>query len=229
MTPLIYLIILFNLLQVSQQNDQSPFNKYIPKNWSLLDHVKGDLNKDSIEDLVLIIQSNRPSEKDEYDYEDENFKMYDRAMIILFGEAYKKNFRQISRSNSIIPHAESPQMSDPFESVTIVRGSILLKFNYWVSAGTWYTSTESYMLRYQNGDFTLIGLEYTSLHRSSMEYHSLSVNFLTKKFLCTYRINGVAPELKKWNNFTLLKLDTLTDFERTNTWKYTSSIPYCVH
>jgi len=145
---ILYLSSVFILPMLAEIDDPSTFKKFIPNNWSYLAHAKGDLNKDKIDDLVLIIQSNTPSETIEDDYHDEDFKIYDRSMIILFGENDRRNYRQVIRNNKLIKHAESRVVSDPFSDLSIERGNIILKFNYWTSAGSWWTSKDTFVFRY---------------------------------------------------------------------------------
>lgn len=219
---ILYLSSVFILPMLAEIDDPSTFKKFIPNNWSYLAHAKGDLNKDKIDDLVLIIQSNTPSETIEDDYYDEDFKIYDRSMIILFGENDRRNYRQVIRNNKLIKHAESRVVSDPFSDLSIERGNIILKFNYWTSAGSWWTSKDTFVFRYQNFDFALIGYEGDLFHRATHERNFISVNFLTKKYSCTTRQDGDSPEKTTWHSFKLLKLQTLSDYEN---W---SNIPDCI-
>lgn len=36
------------------------YQQYIPKHWKILETVKGDLNRDGLEDIVLVIEENNP-------------------------------------------------------------------------------------------------------------------------------------------------------------------------
>ena len=65
--------------------------------------------------------------------------------------------------------------------MNILNNTLRIKFNYWSSAGTWYTSTREYVFRYQNNQFELIGFEENSYHRASGEMITYSYNLSTGK------------------------------------------------
>lgn len=210
-------------LRENKIQDPESFKKYIPENWSLLQHATGDLNKDGIDDLVLIIQSDQALKLDESDdryFED--FPIYQRSMIIMFGNEDRLTLRPLVKNDAFIIHSEDPNMEDPFQGVSIERNNLVLKFGVFMSAGSWTVSSTSYVFRYQNGDFALIGADASEFHRGSGESVEFSINFLTKKYSRTVK-NEFDESLKPkitWHTFTLSRLKTLTDLVRPWNWPF---------
>ena len=80
-----------------------------------------------------------------------------------------------------MPALESEQeMLDCVISITD-RGTLRIAIGRMYSAGSSYHSTDSYIFRYQNDDFFLIGKESDSFSRMSGEQETVSYNYLTGK------------------------------------------------
>ena len=132
---------------------------FLPKNWQILYEVEGDLNNENLNERIILVLF---QEKDgSYTLKSKNDKGF------------------IESENSEI----NPELSDPLEDggMNIVNNTLRIKFNYWSSAGTWYTSTREYVFRYQNNQFELIGFEENSYHRASGEMITYSYNLSTGK------------------------------------------------
>ena len=57
---LLFIICSFNLLAINFPVKANKVEEFIPKGWKSITIKKGDLNKDKIEDVVLIIEKNDP-------------------------------------------------------------------------------------------------------------------------------------------------------------------------
>ena len=144
---------------------------FIPKGYKLFDKVYGDLNKDGLEDCVLIIKVTRKDGfvKNSFD------KVVDRnrrGIIILFTEkdGYKlasKNYNCFSSENEDGGNYFSPELG------VIIKDSKLYLHYYHGRYGYW-----EYCFRYQNSDFMLIGYE-ASHDRGPVVLFKTSINFLT--------------------------------------------------
>jgi len=113
-------------------------------------------------------------------------------------------------------------MADPFSDVAIQKGNLKLYFLSWASAGSWYMSSNTYVFRYQDNNFALIGAETQDTHRASGESSELSINFLTKKYSTTTG-NAFDKKVKpktEWKTFELKELKTLTTFIKPWTWDF---------
>ena len=151
--------------------DRQRITDFIPKGYKLFEKISGDLNKDGLEDCVLIIKATR---KDgfERDYEGKLIDRNRRGIIILFTEknGYKlasKNYNCFSSENEDGGNYFSPELW-----VEERKGNLYLRYCHG-RYGYW-----EYCFRYQNSDFMLIGYE-VSHDRGPVVLFKTSINFLT--------------------------------------------------
>ncbi|MDR2283993.1 MAG: hypothetical protein LBE37_12325 [Sphingobacterium sp.] len=161
---------------------------FIPQGWKTILHERGDLNKDGIDDHVIVIE----------DTKSENFKTNDglgadtlnlnpRMIMVFFKE--KDNGYTLVAQNTIgfIPSEndeESTCLSDPLMTeggIGIQKGILTIGFQYWLSCGSWYVNNADYKFRYQNQEMALIGFDHSEFHRASGEQSSTSINLSTKQ------------------------------------------------
>lgn len=139
----------------------------IPDNYSIVESVIGDLNKDDIDELVVVY--NIGTEND--------IEGVSRELIIYKAEnekwtVWKKSRQAILASNS------GGVWGDPFEEITI-RNGILHITHYGGSRWRW-GYIDKY--RFQNGEFYLIG--FASLYGAPCEYfETVDFNLATGKIL----------------------------------------------
>ena len=151
--------------------DKQRITDFIPKGYKLFEKISGDLNKDGLEDCVLIIKATRKDGfvKNSFD------KVVDRnrrGIIILFTEknGYKlasKNYNCFSSENEDGGNYFSPELW-----VEERKGNLYLRYCHG-RYGYW-----EYCFRYQNSDFMLIGYE-ASHDRGPVVLFKTSINFLT--------------------------------------------------
>ncbi len=193
--------------------------QFVPRNWRIIARAAGDLNGDNLSDTVLVIkgQFRRFLYKDEYmtDFFDTN----PRILLIIFKEK-DGAFRLGESSNSFIIPRDNPSMSEPLQSVRIRKGVLILEFEEWYSAGTWYTALRTYTFKYLRDQFRLIGADKTSSMRNSGEVETRSYNFLTKRIRTT--IGSYDEKIKpisSWRNFRVGSLKTFRTFPKAFEWE----------
>lgn len=195
--------------QVAQKNDPS---EYIPEGYVLFEKVTGDLNKDGMEDCVLIIKGTDKSKivTDKYRGELDRNR---RGIIILFKkkghyELAVKNYDCFSSENEDGGVYFAPELF-----VEIRKGLLYINYGHG-RYGHW-----QYVFRFQNSDFELIG--YDSANGGVVIESETSINFLTKKKQEKVNTNENAQggdEVYKetWTNIKvdkLMKLSNIKDFD----------------
>lgn len=153
-------------------------NALIPAGWHMLEPslgekaiAKGDLNKDGIPDLAMVIEKN--ALKDEAS---------PRSLLIAFGSKNNSYTLSIIADNVILKADEGGIWGDPFDSLTINRGSVLVS-DYGGSNWRWYNK---YRFRYQNQDWFLIGATSGSYFTGATTMDQADeddINFLTGQFI----------------------------------------------
>lgn len=153
----------------------------IPEGWELYNKKTGDLNKDGHDDVVFVLQwaDSIPPE-----YPDAMWSCAYSPRILgiaLWNEKQNQFELEVQSNTFILTNEGDCTHKDPFDEVKIKRGSVWIEFSYWSSAGTWYMGADTFIFRYQNNQFELIGTEHTSTHRATLAHSKLSVNYSTRK------------------------------------------------
>lgn len=170
-------------------------NLPIPKNYSIVDTVKGDLNKDGINELVIAYNTQKGKE--------DTFESVPRELII-----YKKENSKwivwIKSKQALYGSRDGGMMGDPFGEIEIKNGILLVSHN---GGSSWkWGHTDKY--RYQDGQFYLIG--YSSNDGRPCDYFtSVDFNVLTGKMIVKKEYesceNGDEQEVYKRENETITK------------------------
>ena len=180
--------------------------------------INGDLNKDGLEDCILIIKGTdkRKIINDKYNGELDRNR---RGIIVLF----KKNgrYEMVVRNNDCLSseNEDGGVYFPPDLYVAIEMGN--LKVNYGHGRyGHW-----SYTFRFQNSDFELIG--YDRSNGGAVTNSETSINFLTKRKLekvNLYKNTEEGDEVFKetWKDIQvnrLIKLSEIEDFDKLD-WSF---------
>lgn len=217
LTLLMSTIIITVFGQVEQKKNPTDF---IPKSYVVFEKINGDLNKDGIEDCVLIIKGTNKSEiiSDEYRGKLDRNR---RGIIILFNkndhyELAVKNQNCFSSENE-----EGGVYYAPELSIEIKKGNLYISYAHG-RYGNW-----GYTFRFQNSDFELIGYNESNNHGPVVNSET-SINFSTKKKLVKVNTNENADSgeevfettTKKININRLIRLSEIKDFTEFDTSKY---------
>ena len=202
--------------------DQKRITDFIPKGYKIFEKISGDLNKDGLDDCVLIIKATRKDGlvKNSFD------KVVDRnrrGIIILFTEkdGYKlasKNYNCFSSENE-----DGGVYFAPYLSIDIRNSKLFVhyahgRYGYW-----------EYCFRYQDSDFMLIGYESFGSQGPTV-LGKVSINFLTGVRYDDDNVNKYDDDAEekfvrkviKLKKEPLMKLSEIDDFdeleiERLNT------------
>jgi hypothetical protein len=190
---------------------------FVPINWKILQTATGDLNKDNIDDVVLVIQElDRTKIVVNEGLGIDTLDTNPRILIILFKDNQSNEFKFKATSETFILNHFSPTMDDPFDGIMISKGILGIGFHFWYSAGSWYQTSLEYKFRYQKNDFYLIGAEFDEVHRGTSEGLKRSFNFLTKKMSeikITFDNDESGEQIEKsettWKDMDIKELKTL--------------------
>ena len=144
-----------------------------------------------------------------------------RILLVLFKEKDGTYTLAAKNDKGFIKSAgdeETTALLDTLSNISIKNNVLKITFNYFMSAGSWSTSTEVYIFRFQNNVFELIGYESNSYMRNTGEEEGVSINFSTNKMKTTtggnmFEENENHPKVK-WKNVEFEKkyiLDEMTE------------------
>ena len=193
---------------------ENSLRELIPDGYFVTETIYGDLNKDSQEDVVLIIKGTDLNKVviDEFRGE---LDLNRRGIVVALRN--KQKYELIVENQSCF-YSEDEYggvyfVPDIFTSIE--KGNLHIFFSHG-RYGYW-----RYNFRYQEADFELIGYD-ASANRGSIVEGETSINYLTKKMLEKENINThdeyADPIFKEsWTSFTLdnrFKLSDINDFSK---------------
>ena len=176
-------------------------NLPIPKNYSIVDTVKGDLNKDGIDELVIAYNTQKEKE-DAFE-----IGIYDAQLRELKDQRVQGHDGSGSRDGGM--------MGDPFGEIEIINGILLVSQN---GGSSWkWGHTDKY--RYQDGEFYLIG--YSSNYGRPCDYWTdVDFNLLTGKMIIKKEYesceNGDEQKIYKREKETVKKKGLIITMEKRN-------------
>lgn len=208
-------MILVTMIVSAQTKVDNSFKKYIPKGYSLYDTLKGDLNKDGVEDVVLVIQGTNKDMLLPNQWETEIVDKNRRGIIVLLNlngeyKTVSKNYSCFSSENEDGGVYYAPELYFSIAKNVLYINYAHGRYGHW-----------GYVFRYQNNDMELIGYN-SSSSRGPIVLSEVSINFSTKKRLDRENINaerGDEAEEKfvdTWSTITiseLHKLSKIKDFD----------------
>lgn len=187
---LFFILLLFLISSIYVFGENFPqkaktVNDFIPKGWKKILTTNGDLNKDKLEDTVIVIEKeDKKNIKKNDGFGPEELNLNPRILLVLFkqkDETYilaSKNDKGFIKSEG---NDDNPALMDTLDDIIIKNNVLKIVFNYFMSAGSWWTSTNVYIFRFQNNVFELIGYESNAYMRNTGEEEGTSINFSTNK------------------------------------------------
>lgn len=176
-------------------------NDFIPTGWKSILETNGDLNKDKLEDTVIVIEKEDKGNIKKNDILGPDYlNLNPRVLLVLFKQKdgtyilTSKNDKGFIQSEN---DEDNPTLMDTLNDINIKNNILRINFSYFLSAGSWEASQAIYNFRYQNNRFELIGLDNSSFMRNSGEEEKYSINFSTNKIKTTTGGNIFEEKLNK--------------------------------
>ena len=200
--------------EIQLQKDKIKYKAYIPAKYVLFEAIQGDLNKDDIQDLVLIVKATDPTQWVNHEYRgklDQNR----RGIIVLLADKgkYKPILSNLSCFSS--ENEEGGVYFAPELWLEINKGLLNVHYGHG-RYGYW-----NYSFRLQNQDLRLIGYDSSSNHGPYVDSET-SINFLTNKKVIRKNLNEDPdgdPKFKEtWSKAKVspIYLSTIKDFDELN-------------
>ena len=187
---LFFILLLFLISSIYVFGENFPqkaktVNDFIPKGWKKILTTNGDLNKDKLEDTVIVIEKeDKKNIKKNAVLGPDYLNLNPRILLVLFkqkDETYilaSKNDKGFIQSEN---DEDSPTLMDTLSGIDIKNNILRINFDYFLSAGSWEASQIIFTFRFQNNRFELIGYNSNSYMRNSGEEEGTSINFSTNK------------------------------------------------
>lgn len=181
--------------------------------------TNGDLNKDKLEDTVIVIEKEDKKNIKKNDVLGPDYlNLNPRILLVLFKQKdgtyilASKNDKGFIQSEN---DEENPALMDTLSGIDIKNNILRINFDYFLSAGSWEASQIIFTFRFQNNRFELIGYDSNSYMRNSGEQEEFSINFSTNKIKTTTGGNMFDEKLnkpkEKWKNINIKRKYTLDE------------------
>ena len=200
--------------EIQLQKDKIKYKAYIPAKYVLFEAIQGDLNKDDIQYLVLIVKATDPTQWVNHEYRGK-LDRNRRGMIVLLADKgkYKPILSNLSCFSS--ENEEGGVYFAPELWFEINKGLLNVHYGHG-RYGYW-----NYSFRLQNQDLRLIGYDSSSNHGPYVESET-SMNFLTDKKVIRKNLNedpDGEPRFKEiWSKAKIspIYLSKIQDFDGLN-------------
>jgi hypothetical protein len=163
---------------------KNKISEFIPKGFKVFEEIKGDLNKDGIDDCFIVIKAinNKNIIIDEYQGKLDRNR---RGIIVLLNEngKYKEFLKNVDCFSS--ENEDGGVYFPPELSINIEKGNLFIHFGHG-RYGYW-----KYTFRLKNSDFELIGYD-SSYNNGPVVNSQVSINFLSRKKLIRTNTNETA-------------------------------------
>jgi len=181
-------------------------NSIVPDGWEIIASSEGDLNKDDLNDFVVVVQKNVNIEKDGI------VEIFILRILGIYLQQKDGMFVKHTQSNSFIISKENQEMNEPFQGIYITKdGSLDINFQLWKTESLWFITTHSFRFSLLNNKFSLIQYSLNETNREKGDTTDYILNFLTKKMLVT---NGnFLKDVKTTEEVKKLKVDKLHTIE----------------
>ncbi|MBO7609151.1 MAG: FG-GAP repeat protein [Muribaculaceae bacterium] len=173
----------------------------------------GDLNKDGLADVVVLATSkneeNMKVRDDGYTYN------FNQPVLAIYFATPSRGYEFWKKYEDIIPYSDSEVLFIEVSISVTDRGVLKIDTGSFASAGSWSNSNYTYLFRYQQGDFYLIGSEQSEMARNTGIEQKVSNNYLTHKRLSTMRSVMADVHVKptqRWSNLPREPLKRLGSF-----------------
>ena len=200
MNRLIALAMLLFAVTMAAQTPRLPQNAasardFAPNGWHVYFADKGDLNKDGISDLAFILQSDNSEGK--------------RILGIAFGKKGGGYRLQVQNAGFL---SFDEDLTDCFVDMSIKKGT--LHFNFLLPFSPAFDDKDSFIFRFQNGRFELIGWQREHVDNAKDKVReATSVNFSTKTIIAEDRTKKSETRKKVFSYGRLKSFDEVTPGE----------------
>jgi hypothetical protein len=184
---------------------------FVPKGWKLERVIKTELNGDRRPDLLMLLQQYDPKNivPNPNGLGVDPLNSNPRMLAVAFGQT--RGYKLMTQNHTVIPRRDSPTIDDPFDGLSSKDRKFKVEIGFFASAGSWTVLRTSFLFRYQNGCFRLIGFDSIDFHRASSEFTEISVNYLNARVKTTKGVESKGEQRTTWSRLKKSRIICIED------------------
>lgn len=188
---------------------------FVPEGWEWIDTGIGDLNNDTLDDVVMVLQCRDTILGDTTGLGGAPVLAAPRKLVVLFGTG--TGYRLVLDNNRFMLRSNEGGGFDPFEKADVKDGKLVLRFY----GGSAWRYARSYTFRWQQEAFVLVAAEAANFHVPSGEGTKHAYDFLTHRLTTTTgKVDEDSPGYTtEVHDLPPMELRTFDTFVRPFTWK----------
>jgi hypothetical protein len=125
---------------------------FIPEGWKLESEQKGDLNKDGVDDLLILLRMNDAKNIVTHDGLGTNpFDSNPRILAVALAGGANKPYKLVLQNHTLIARSEDSVLDDPLSEtggIAIDKDALKVALHLFSSAGSWATGLTTYRFRH---------------------------------------------------------------------------------
>ena len=190
---------------------------FVPKGWTVEFKATGDLNRDGVPDVALVLHDTDPAKVLKgMPIGIDPFDTNPRMLVVLF-RTPQGGYDLAVADHSLIHRSTEPNIDDVLEgskSPVIRNGTLKIEMQLFTNAGGWTTGAYGFTFRWQEGHFRLIGYDAATVQRNTGETAGVSINYLTFNEKISHGRIDRDKDKVRWQTIsqrTLLTLEQIGD------------------
>lgn len=188
---------------------------FVPNDWKIIKKSSGDLNKDSLKDFALVIESN-----DANVTPNDSLPVAKKRILVVLIQNRLKSFDKVLQSNTFILSEFHDVVRDPFVDINLTDdGYLELYFDLWRDVNGTLLSNILYRFFYQYNSFELVWFNKITTNRINGDSLEQIIDFNTRKCttISSNYLKGIELS-KNTKKFELTKLRNIVELEEPFTW-----------
>jgi hypothetical protein len=175
------LLLIFNgAVYCNDQTSDEIWNTWVPSGWKLLSHAVGNLDQDSTEDAVLVLEEDNPNKRSDTLIGNTTQRSNYNARRLTILIKATSGHRKIVDTDKFLPSQN--RESDPcslfmLKGIEIHHEKLIVSLHHEFACGSGNGTDSKFVFRLQSQRFRLIGFD--STHSSRELNRALSINYLT--------------------------------------------------
>jgi hypothetical protein len=172
-------------------------NDFVPSGWKLEAQASGALDDHGAQGMALVLQDQDP--RNVLDLDGQKFDSNPRLLVVALADG-QGSYRQVLANHTLISRPDNRNQDDKFSGIEIVKGTLRVKLQNFMTMGGWTSTNYTYTFRLRNNALDLIGYDEMDVTRNTGAMETLSVNYGTGRYSMAKGAIDTDKETIRWHH-----------------------------